>query len=96
MLLGSRKDCKEALWKMVHLGQKSKELDLKAVILGTLYIAKLILDINMQVKASKIAVDFRLYYVDFCNAWAFEINFNTPLIFGLFLLFKTVLDRKNT
>ena len=51
MLLGSRKDCKEALWKMVHLGQKSKELDLKAVILGTLYIAKLILDINMQVKA---------------------------------------------
>ena len=71
MLSGSRKDYKEALWKMVHVGQKRKELDLKTVILGTLYVAKLILDINMQAKASKIAIDFRLYYIDFCNVWAF-------------------------
>ena len=71
MLSGRRKDSKEAIWKMVHLGQKWRELDLKTVILGTLYVAKLILDINMQAKASKIAIDFRLYYIDFCNIWGF-------------------------
>ena len=74
---------------------KWKELDLKTVILGTLYVAKLILDINMQAKASKIAIDFRLYYIDFCNIWAFKINFNTHVIFSLFVLFKTVLEHKN-
>ena len=76
------------------LDKKGKNLIKKTVISGTLYVAKLNLDMKMQAKASKIAVDFRLYYVDLCNVYAISINFNTPLIFVFFVLLKTVLDRK--
>lgn len=41
------------------------------MFLGTLFVAKLILDMSTQTKASNNAIDFRLYHVDFGDVGTF-------------------------